>query len=152
MTFHYKVRGIISVEGRVLLAHLIGADNTFLPGGHVETGESAEVALVREIEEEFGRQATIRRFLGAVEHAWADNGQHHHEINLLFEVEVPGLRADQPPASQESHIEFIWSRPEHLEKHNLQPYTLIACIRQRDAAHDGGYWASSLLGPSGRAL
>ena len=54
MEFHYRVRGIIIVDGKVLLAHQIEASNTFLPGGHIESGEGAQAALVRELYEETG--------------------------------------------------------------------------------------------------
>ena len=54
MVFHYIVRGIIFLNGKVLLAHQKGAANSFLPGGHIGMGEKAEVALIREISEEIG--------------------------------------------------------------------------------------------------
>ena len=66
MKFHYLVRGIIIADGKVLLAHQKGADNTYLPGGHIESGEGAEDALIREIEEEIGKIAIVERFIGAV--------------------------------------------------------------------------------------
>lgn len=89
--FHYLVRGIICIGDNFLLAHQIGADNTFLPGGHIGESEKAEHGLIREIEEEIGKMAIIKRFVGAVEHVWPAAGVDNHEINLLFEVDVPGL-------------------------------------------------------------
>ena len=35
MKFHYLARGIILENEKVLLAHQKGAENTFLPGGHI---------------------------------------------------------------------------------------------------------------------
>ena len=51
MRFHYLARGVLFAEGRALLAHQKGAGNTFLPGGHIDPGEPAQSALIREIEE-----------------------------------------------------------------------------------------------------
>jgi 8-oxo-dGTP diphosphatase len=128
MIFHYLVRGVVFVDGQVLLAHQKGADNTFLPGGHIEFGESAEVALSREIEEELGKKAVVKRFIGALEWLWVENGQNNHEINLIFEMTIDGLDAKKPPQSNECHLEFIWSSPAELREHNLLPTPLNECI------------------------
>jgi 8-oxo-dGTP pyrophosphatase MutT (NUDIX family) len=142
MKFHYKARGIIVVDGYVLLAHQIGAGNTFLPGGQIESGEGAESALVREIYEEIGKKATVKRFVGAVEHMFPEDRLDNHELNLVFEVEIPELDTSKPPQSLEDHIEFIWSEPSALERHNLQPYPLIECLTNWNADLKA-YWGTT---------
>jgi 8-oxo-dGTP diphosphatase len=143
MKFHYLVRGIILINEKVLLVHQKGSKNTFLPGGHIESGERAENALLREIEEEIGMKAKIERFVGAVEHTWNENGNDNHEINLIFNVAVSELTTDNPPSSKESHLEFVWSRLPELKDHNLQPYPLLECI-QSFYESKVGYWGSSI--------
>ncbi len=151
MNFHYLVRAIVLVEGKVLLAHQTGAENTFLPGGHAEEGESAEETLVREIEEELGMAATIEGFVGAVEHLWVEGGEANHEINLLFEVRVPGLDSANAPQALESHIEFIWSEPEQLKEHHLEPYPLIECLKRWNEGHKA-YWGTTMRRDRGSRL
>jgi 8-oxo-dGTP diphosphatase len=143
MIFHYLVRGIICLNGRVLLAHQRGADNTFLPGGHIELGESAQVALQREIEEEVGEVATVKRFIGAVECTWVANGQANHEINLVFEVEIQDLDPAKPPTAREPHLEFIWVDPAKLVSHNLQPHPLVECLATLGRGYRG-FWGSAI--------
>lgn len=143
MAFHYSARGILLANGRVLLAHQKGAANTFLPGGHIGPGEPAEVALIREIKEELGLTATVKRFVGAVEASWSENGEPQHEINLLFEVSIPDLDSTIPPASKESHLTFLWALPEELEAHNLLPLPLIDCLTNWPPKRC--FWGSNFL-------
>ena len=142
MRFHYLARGIIWAEGRVLLAHQKGAANTFLPGGHIDSGERAEAALIREIEEEIGLTGTIKGFAGALEARWEENGQPNAEINLLFALSIPNLEADIPPESFESHLEFLWAAPQELEGHNLLPAPLIDCLTNWDPSRP--FWGSAM--------
>jgi 8-oxo-dGTP diphosphatase len=87
--FHHMARGIIINNNKVLLAHAIGHNNSFLPGGHIEFGESAPEALKREIQEEIGLSCYIEGYLGLVEHKWEKNMELHCEINQAFKVKVP---------------------------------------------------------------
>lgn len=145
MEFHYLVRGIIQVDGKVLLTHKKGADHTYLPGGHIDLGESAKSALAREIKEEIGMEARVKGFVGAVEHVWTEDGADNHEINLVFEVDVPGLESAADPSSLEPDLEFIWSEVSDLKSHNLQPYPLIECLANLKRGYRG-YWGSSIKG------
>ncbi|MDQ7858078.1 MAG: NUDIX domain-containing protein [Armatimonadota bacterium] len=140
------VRAVILSDGRVLLAHKPGAAHTFLPGGHIEPGESAAAALRRELLEELGVAATVGRFLGAVEHAWTEGGG-GHEVNLLFLAHADGLPADRPPASREPHIEFFWQATDALAARRLEPRVLCEVLPAW--LRGGAGWASTMA-PSER--
>lgn len=119
-------RGVCVKQGRILLCHSKGAKNTFLPGGHVEWHEAAAVALCREIDEELGITAVVGRFLGAVEHTFRQ-GRHrkpHHEINLVFDFDLPGRDSSSAPESRESAIEFFWVPLGELADSRLEPAPL----------------------------
>ncbi len=47
----------------VLLARQKGMSNTFIPGGHINIGESAVTALKREIYEELGLELDVEGYL-----------------------------------------------------------------------------------------
>lgn len=144
MKFHYLARGIIFLNGRVLLAHQKGSDHTFLPGGHIGMGERADAALVREIEEEFGEKAIVKQFIGAVECTWTENEQDNHEINLVFEVSIPNFDSSKPPIPRESHLEFVWVEPGELKTHNLQPSPLVECLTNWECGYHG-FWGSYFI-------
>ena len=50
-------RGVCVQEGKILLCRAKGGATTYLPGGHVEFGETGRQALVREVKEEMGVDA-----------------------------------------------------------------------------------------------
>ena len=111
-------RGVAIIDGEVLLCRAKGGKSSYLPGGHIEFGETAREALVREIREEMGVEATAGKFLGAVENSFMQHGKPHAEINLVFELKF----AEKPAAAaKEDWIEFEWVALEELENANLLP-------------------------------
>ena len=123
-------RGVHIGGGRILLCHTKGATNTYLPGGHVDFGESSKTALSREIEEELGLTCNVRDFMGVVEHMYEDESGKHCEINLVFRMDIPDLTPDQQPVSREDYIEFLWADTENIEKSRLEPASLCGCLRE----------------------
>lgn len=117
-------RGVCLKAGKVLLCHSKGASNTYLPGGHVEFGEGARESLRREIDEELGVACHVGRFLGAVEHTFRQKGRRVCEVNLVFEFSSRALSPRMAPASEESHIEFLWAAPADLAVSALEPAPL----------------------------
>lgn len=115
-------RGAILRKGRILLAHKIGAANTFLPGGHVEWGEPARSALRRELIEELGADLRIGAFLGVVEHAFGLGKRRTHEVNFLFLAS--GRSISDRVVSREPDLEFFWQPLSRLKAARLQPHPL----------------------------
>ncbi|WP_036687790.1 NUDIX domain-containing protein [Paucisalibacillus globulus] len=142
--FHHLARGIIIKNNTILVAHAIGHRNTFLPGGHIEFGESAKDALIREINEELGMDCKVGTFVGVIEHKWMKQGVVNYEVNQVFEVQCDDLLNIEIPISKESHIEFLWQHVEELEEHNLQPYPLTKIIHRYLNGMEKLYWASTL--------
>ncbi|WP_339251220.1 NUDIX domain-containing protein [Sporosarcina sp. FSL W8-0480] len=142
--FHHLARGIFIKDNHVLLAQAIGEKNTFLPGGHIEFGESAKDALVREIEEELGISCTVVDFLGLVEHRWERKGVLNCEVNQVFEVACNNLTAGINPQSRESHLQFFWCRADDLEDCNLQPYPFRNLLKDYMNGKKDIWWESTL--------
>lgn len=114
-------RAIIVTDEQVLLARQHGKKWVFLPGGHVEPGESTENALLREITEELGTTARITGFAGAVEHAYTEDGTERRELNLVFTTE---LADTEETTSHEDHLEFVLMPFAELANTDLRPSPL----------------------------
>ncbi len=105
-------RGVCLREGRLLLCRAKSGATTYLPGGHIEFGETGRQALVREVKEELGLDAQTGRFLGVVENAFTQHGKPHAEINLVYELILP---PNAEIAAREDWIEFEWRPCDSLD-------------------------------------
>lgn len=128
-TYHVLARGIITSADYVLVAHCIGMDNTFLPGGHAEFNEGIKTSLVREIKEELGLDSQVEQYLGLVEADFELPDIYHQEMNHLFAVSIPELNYTCNPTSKENHLEFYWVHVNEMDNHNLQPYHVRTIIK-----------------------
>ncbi|QFG00151.1 NUDIX domain-containing protein [Psychrobacillus glaciei] len=142
--FHHLARGVFLQNNKVLLAQAIGHTNTFLPGGHIEFGESAKDALMREIEEELGIECEEVSFLGLVEHKWEKQGILNCEINQVFEIKSDQLNTSNNPKSTESHLKFFWCNGDELDSKNLQPYPFRTLIKNYLEGNKDVWWESTL--------
>ncbi len=134
-------RGVCVVDGQLLLCHGKKAALTYLPGGHIEFRESARQALVREIREELGRDAQAGRFLGCCEHCFVQKGAPHAEINLVFELTIPGLKPGAQVEAAEDWIGFRWQPLDLLAEANLEPAPFRECIAEW-RKQPGGHFVS----------
>lgn len=134
-------RGVCVVDGHILLCHGKRSALTYLPGGHIEFRETARQALEREIAEELGRASTAGRFLGCCEHAFLQNGEPHAEINLVFDLAIPGLAPGAPVVAAEAWIGFRWQPLDALHEARLEPAPLCGALAGW-LQHPGGHVVS----------
>jgi 8-oxo-dGTP pyrophosphatase MutT (NUDIX family) len=117
-------RGLLIGPRGVLLCRSVGADYAYLPGGHIEFGESAAIALARELDEEMGVKMKVEGFLGAIESSFVQKGELHHEITLVFEMTSAQVARRAKLPSKEAHIEFFWHPVRDLRSVNALPRAL----------------------------
>jgi 8-oxo-dGTP diphosphatase len=111
------VYGLLRSDGRLLLMRRAGSgyrDGTLaLPAGHLDGGEDAVSALVRELGEELGIAADPASCrLATVVHSGPEDAQDEEYLNLFFTV---GAWTGTPEI-REPHLctELIWADPARL--------------------------------------
>jgi ADP-ribose pyrophosphatase YjhB (NUDIX family) len=106
----FIARGVLVHNGRVLLCRNPKHGYLFLPGGHVEFGESAAAALRREFLEEAALEVRIVRPLVVSEGSFITKKRWHHEVLITFHVEPQNIRFDMKAVrSQEDDLLLEWA-------------------------------------------
>lgn len=117
-------RGICIHNGKILLCRAKGGSTSYLPGGHIEFGETGREALIREMKEETGLDVVPAAFRGVMENKFMQHGKPHAEINLVYSFELDAIQAKDVTA-REDWIEFFWQDLATLEKARPLPETVL---------------------------
>lgn len=123
-------RGVLIRNGTVLVCRDLTHGYAYLPGGHVEFGESSMGALARELDEETGLACTVGPLLLAAELRFNQRGTPRHELSLVFHVERLGPGNDPPEdvPSREGHIAFEWLDLGALADADVRPEVIRAWL------------------------
>lgn len=134
-------RALITRGSQILLCRNLAAGYHFLPGGHVEFGESAAAAVIRELREEGDLDAHAEDCLFVHENTFEVKGKRHHEVNVVFHVKL--LDEEPPITSIEPKIALEWVDLATLHEIDLRPAAMKAWLIS--GAHGGAAtWASTV--------
>ena len=117
--FYYRVAGVAVTDTQVLLQRAEIDEFWALPGGRVELGETAQAALVREMQEEMQARVTVGPLLWVVENFFTYQKYRVHELGLYFQIQLPdesrlwaehfsGLENDQFIVPYQIKLYFQW--------------------------------------------
>lgn len=118
---HVLSRGVILDQDHILLCKTLDlpVNFYFLPGGHVEHGESVIETVERELLEESGFKCRVKRMLGCLEYSFEPGYSsicHNHEYNFIFELESDDLKVNTVIPQLEEHLELLWMPLNQLKK------------------------------------
>lgn len=124
----HLARAIIFDKSRseILLVNNKKYDDTgyfVLPGGHIEFGERATQALVREMKEELLCDIFIEKFVCTIDQIYNRNGKQAHAITLLFKASYSG-----EIIQMEKGIIPCWIKIKDLANIDLRPECMANLI------------------------
>lgn len=129
--FNYRVCAMMIDNGRILAMHDERSPYYYLPGGRVAMGETAERAVIREMQEELNITPKIIRPLWLNQAFFTEdvNGQIYHELCVYFLMDISNtdiFSKGKRFTLQERHQthDFEWLEFERLNTEYFYPLFL----------------------------
>lgn len=130
-TFNYRVCAMIISGNRILAMHDERSPYFYLPGGRVKIGETAEQAVVREMEEELGVALKITRPLWLNQAFFTEDvrGIRYHELCIYFLMDLSDTdlleRGERFTRIEGKHTNaFEWLEFDRLKDESFYPIFL----------------------------
>lgn len=129
--FNYRVCALILSENKILAMHDEQSPYFYLPGGRVMMGETAEQAVVREVQEELDVTPKISRPLWLNQAFFTEDvgHLHYHELCIYFLMDISGTdllgRGNVFTLTEGKHTHiFEWLAFERLREEYFYPIFL----------------------------
>ena len=129
--FNYRVCAIMIAENKILAMRDECSPYFYLPGGRVRLGETAEQAVVREMQEELGIAAKISRPLWLNQAFFTEdvNRLRYHELCIYFLMDITATdllkKGDVFTSMEGEHIHtFEWLSFDRLKDAYFYPIFL----------------------------
>ena len=129
--FNYRVCAMIISDGKILAMHDDRSPYYYLPGGRVTIGETAENAVIREVQEELGVTPKIVRPLWLNQAFFTEDVDNlrYHELCIYFLMDISNtdlLERGNLFTSNEGHRTHIfeWLEFERLREEYFYPLFL----------------------------
>lgn len=111
------VAGMLLQDDRILISQRTAEQSHPLqwefPGGKIESGESPEIALVRELREELGVSVRVHQIWDVLFHAYPD----FDVLMLIYPCTI--LDGGEPQCLEVA--DWIWTSPEEMKAYDILP-------------------------------
>lgn len=134
-----RAAGILFADQEILIQRKCNDNFWALPGGKIERGESSEVALIREMQEELNWEPKNSKLKVIVENYFVHEEQNYQQYGFYYMVNAEALRSMHNEylngiefQSVDKSLIFCWQPLSNLHNIDLRPKILFNVLKDKD--------------------
>lgn len=127
----------IIIHNNKLLTHKDTRLNFYgLLGGRIAIGEDSKTTILREMQEEMGKEVEIIGDIGTIENFFKTDGYKYHEIEIIHRAEFVNeedKKIEQTIKNIEGkdHLEYEWVDIEKIDEYDIRPQIIKKILKEK---------------------
>lgn len=151
MAFKGRAQCLIVRDNKILMVkHRVNGDEWFcLPGGGIEEGETPEIAIIRELQEECLIQGSIIKKTSEYVDPF-DGNKHFYTFYIEIGDQIPTLGSDPELINDPILVDVCWMALNEICEKDRAYLWAAGLLSIKDFAEELGIWSKEISYPSKR--
>ena len=136
LNFKFRVSGIVIKDKKVLFVDMDDSGFLCLPGGYVELGETTEIACLRELNEEVGKNFKVEKYCGVIENFFKNKfNKYMHEISFYYmltaidDLDTKDFIIMENDKGNTVKLDFKWIEIDKIDDYDIRPSFLKTVLK-----------------------
>ncbi len=132
-----RVGGIIEHENKILLHKETDKNYYALIGGRIQTGESSEHAIIREMEEEIGKKVEVKNYIATIENFFEANDKKYQEILFVYKMEFTNendklITKTIKNIEGNDNLNYEWIDINKIDEYDIKPKIIKEILKDKN--------------------
>lgn len=130
-----RAAAVIIHDGKILTHKNTNSDHYALLGGRIAIGEDSKTTVLREYQEELGKEIEITGYISTIENFFEMKGSKYHEIMFVYKAEFANeedkkINYTLKNIEGKDYLEYQWLDLNKIDEYNIVPSAIKDILKE----------------------
>ena len=130
-----RAAAVIIHDGKILTHKNTNSDHYALLGGRIAIGEDSKTTVLREYQEELGKEIEITGYISTIENFFEMEGSKYHEIMFVYKAEFANeedkkINYTLKNIEGKDYLEYQWLDLDKIDEYNIVPSAIKDILKE----------------------